>query len=86
MAAFISGLATAFLEREELVTQIDEGRGVALVAKFEIEQSTVKSQSVFDITDLERYMIETHSARFSCFSHGALQQLAQQRWPQATLS
>jgi hypothetical protein len=55
-----------------LVAQIDEGRGAALVPKFEIEQSTVESQSLLDITDLERYMVETNGARFSCFIHGAL--------------
>ena len=35
-------------------------------------QSTVEGQSFFDITDLERYMIEAHGARFSCFNHGTL--------------
>jgi hypothetical protein len=47
----------------------------AEVALFKIEQSTIERQSLFDITDLERYMIETNRTRFSCFSHGALQQL-----------
>jgi hypothetical protein len=35
-----------------LVAQIDEGRRAALAPKFEIEQSTVESQSFFDITRL----------------------------------
>jgi len=58
------------LKREELVAQIDEGRCAALAAKFELEQSTVESQSLFN---LERYMVETDCASFSFFSHGILQ-------------
>jgi hypothetical protein len=61
------------LEREELVAQISEGRCAALAAKFEREQSTVESQSLFDITDFERYVVETDRASFSCFSHGVIQ-------------
>jgi hypothetical protein len=58
------------LKREELVAQIDEGRCAALAAKFELEQSTVESQSLFNVADLERYVVETDCASFSCFSHG----------------
>lgn len=47
----------------------------ALAPKFEVEQSTIERQSLFDITDLERYMIEANGTCFSCFGHGALQQL-----------
>src|SRR2546428_10372065 len=50
MAAVVRGLSTAFLQCEELVAQIDEGRGVAFGPKVEVEQSTVESQSFFDIT------------------------------------
>src|ERR1700686_4704167 len=73
MAAVISGLRPALLEREELVAQIDEGRGAALAPKLKIKQSTVEAQSLFDVTDLEGYMIETNGARFSCSRHRALQ-------------
>jgi hypothetical protein len=59
-----------------LVAQIDKGRSAALAPKFEIEQSIVERQSLFNVTDLERYVVETNRARFSCFSHGTLQQLA----------
>jgi hypothetical protein len=72
MAAPVSGLGTSLLERQELVAQIDEGRGGALAPKFELQQSTVENQSLLYITDLERYVVETNGARFSCFSHGAL--------------
>jgi hypothetical protein len=41
------------LKREKLVVQIDEGRCAALAAKFELEQSTVESQSLFNVADLE---------------------------------
>jgi uncharacterized protein YigE (DUF2233 family) len=75
MAALISGLGPALLQCEELVAKIDEGRSAALAPKLEVEQSTVESQSLFDISDLERYMIETNGSRFSCFSHGTLQQM-----------
>jgi hypothetical protein len=46
-----------------LLTQIDEGRSAALAPKLEVEQSTVESQSLFDVTDFQRYMIETNGAR-----------------------
>ena len=72
MAALVGRLSTALLQGEELVAQIDEGRSGALAPKFELEQSTVESQSLFDITDFERYVVETDGARFSCFIHGAL--------------
>jgi hypothetical protein len=38
-------------------------------------QPTVERQSLFNVTYLERYGVETNGARFSCFSHGTLQQL-----------
>jgi hypothetical protein len=55
-----------------LVAQIDEGRSGALAPKFEIEQSTVEGQSLFNITDFERDVVEANGARFSCFNHGAV--------------
>jgi hypothetical protein len=74
MAALVSRLGATLLKREELVAQIDEGGSGALTPQFEIEQSTVESQSLFNVTDLKRYVVETNCASFSCcFSHGALQ-------------
>jgi len=75
MAALVSGLSTAPLQCEKLIAQIDEGRIAALAPKFEIEQATIESQSIIDITDFERDVVETNDARFSCFSHVALHQL-----------
>jgi hypothetical protein len=68
-------LIPALLQCEELIAQIDECRSAALAPKLEFEQSTIESQSLFNVTDLERYVIETNGARFSCFSHGALQRM-----------
>src|ERR1700704_5805395 len=72
MTAAVSTLGMALPQCEELVAQIDEGRSGALAPKFEVEQSTVERQSLFDITDLERYMIKTNRTCFSCFSHASL--------------
>jgi hypothetical protein len=75
MTAVVSRLSSAFLQCEALVAQVDEGRSAALATKLEVEQSTVESQSLFDIADFKRYVVETNGARFSCFSHGTLHQL-----------
>ena len=63
MATLVSRLSPALLQCEELVAQIDEGRSAALAPKLEFEQSTVESQSLFDVTDFERYVVETNRAR-----------------------
>src|SRR5262249_44937559 len=42
MTAVVGGLGAAFLQREELIAQVDEGRGLALAAQFELEQTTVE--------------------------------------------
>src|SRR5437868_9503206 len=75
MPAVVSGLGAAFLQREELVAEIDEGRAVALAAKLKIEQSAVESQSLFNIADFESDMIETDGARFSRLGHRTLREL-----------
>src|ERR1700693_5878491 len=46
MASLLRGLSPSLLQCEELVAQIDEGRTAALAPKLEVEQSTVKSQSL----------------------------------------
>jgi hypothetical protein len=55
-----------------LVAQIDEGRGGALAPKLESEQPTVEGQSLFNITDFERDVVEANGACFSCFNLGVL--------------
>jgi hypothetical protein len=63
MTSIVGGLCTALLERNELVSQIDERHRIAFASKFKIEQLTVESQSRFDVTDFESDMIEIHSPR-----------------------
>jgi hypothetical protein len=58
------------LQGEELVSQTDKRRSAALAAKFEVEQPTVKSQSLLNITDFQRYVVATNGARLFCFSYG----------------
>ena len=63
MTLIVSRLSSAFLQCKELVAQIDESRSGALAAKLEIEQSTAESQSLLNITDFQRYVVETNGAR-----------------------
>src|SRR5262245_47300892 len=70
MTAVVGGLGAPLLQRQELVAQIDEGRGLALAAQFEVEQATVECQRLLDIADLEGNMVETDGARFSWLRHG----------------
>jgi hypothetical protein len=66
MTAVVGGLGAALLECEELIAQIDEGRGLAPAAKLEVEQATVERQRLIDITDLESDIVEADRARFLC--------------------
>ena len=75
MAAVVGRLRAALLQGEELIAQIDEGRGLALAAQLEIEQAAVEGERLLDIADLESDMVETDGARFPCFRHGGLRQL-----------
>ena len=49
MAALVGWLGTALLECEELVAQVHEGGSRALTPQFEIEQSAIEGESLFDI-------------------------------------
>jgi|SoiMethySBSTD1v2_1073268.scaffolds.fasta_scaffold444645_3 hypothetical protein len=51
----------------------------ALASKFEIEQAAIEGQSLFNVADLERHMVEADRTRFSVFGHGALQHVALNR-------
>src|SRR4051794_5758853 len=53
MTAVVSGLGATLLPREELIAQIDKGRGLAAAAKVEVEEATVERQRLIDITDLK---------------------------------
>jgi len=70
MAPVVSGLGTTFLERQELIAQIDEGGSSALAPQFKVEQSTIEGQSLADVSDFERYVVETNRTRFFCIIHG----------------
>ena len=81
MATIVGRLGTALLQCEKLVAKIDEGRSAALGPKFEIEQSTVEGQSLFNVTDLKRYVVETNSSRFFRLGMG----LSRSAWPVKTM-
>ena len=68
MTAVVGGLGATLLESQELIAQVDEGRGLASAAKLEFEQATVKRQRLVDITDLESDMVEADGARFSAWA------------------
>jgi hypothetical protein len=69
MTSVVSRLRTAFLEREKLVSQVDEGHGIALAAKLEVEHSPVESKRLLNVADFDGDVIETDHARFLCFRH-----------------
>src|SRR5262249_50599588 len=69
MAAVVGALDAALLQREKLIAQIDERRGLALAAQFELEQASVERQRLLDIADLDSDMVETDGALFPCFRH-----------------
>ena len=64
MTAVVGSLRAALLERNELVAKIDKGSSSALASKLEVEQAAVESQSGFDVTDLQRDMIEPYNTCF----------------------
>src|SRR5215468_2189636 len=70
MTAIIGGLGAALLQRDELIAQIDERRGLALAAQFELEQAAVEGERLLDIADLESDVVETDGARFPWLWHG----------------
>ena len=68
MTSIVSRLSSAFLQCEELVAQIDKSRSGALAAKLEVKQSSLESQSLIDITDFHRYVVQTNGVRPICFA------------------
>ena len=73
MTAVIGSLPAAFLKREELIAEIDEGRVLALTAQREVKQASVECQRLFNVVDLDRDMVETNGTRLLCFRHKELQ-------------
>jgi protein-disulfide isomerase-like protein with CxxC motif len=76
MTTVISGLGATLLEGQELIAQVDEGRGFASAAKLELEQATIKRQRVIDITDFESDMVETDGRAFFAWAIRILRSLA----------
>jgi hypothetical protein len=70
MPPVIGRLPATLLQREELVTQINEGRIPALATQLEFEQPSVVRQRLIDVADLECDVVETDRTRLPCFSHG----------------
>ena len=70
MAPVVCRLGTTFLNRQELIAQIDKGGSSALAPQFKVEQSTIEGQSLADVSDFERYVVETNRTRFFCIIHG----------------
>src|SRR5438094_1500205 len=54
---------------DELVAHVDEGVALALAAQFEIEDLAVPSESLVDVADLDRDMIDTNESRLLSFGH-----------------
>src|SRR5205085_2544074 len=63
VTAIVGGLGATLLERYELITQIDKGRGFAPAAKLEFEQAPVERQRLIDVADLESDMVKADGAR-----------------------
>src|SRR5215472_6206627 len=70
MTTVVGGLGAPLLQRKELIAQVDEGRGLALAAQFEVKQAAVECQRLLDIADLEGDVVETDGVRFSWLRHG----------------
>ena len=64
MAIVIDRLRAAFLQRDELIAQVDEGRGRVPAAKLEVKQPAIEGERLVDIADFERDVIEPNGARF----------------------
>jgi len=70
MAPVVCRLGMTFLKRQELIAQIDKGGSSAFAPQFKVDQSTIEGQSLADVTDFERYVVETNRTRFFCIIRG----------------
>jgi hypothetical protein len=57
-------------ERKNLIAQINEGHVAALASKFEIEQAAIEGQSLFDVANPERHMVEATARAFLSLATG----------------
>jgi len=76
VATIVTGLLAAFLKGKKLIAQIDEGSMLALAAQLEFEQAAIEGQSLLDVADLERDVVQSDSAGFAGLGHGGGLQLS----------
>ena len=57
MTPIVTGLFAAFLKGKKLIAKIDEGSMLVLAAQLEFKQASVEGQSIFDVSDLERDVV-----------------------------
>ena len=69
VTAVVRGLTTPLLQREELVTQVDERVRLASAAELESEQPAVEGQRLVDVAHFERDVVEADRAGFPCCGH-----------------
>jgi hypothetical protein len=60
--AIVLGLTPSLLKGDELIAQVDECRRRVLAAKFEIEEPPIKGESLVDVADFKRNVIESDCA------------------------
>src|SRR5262245_37055670 len=70
MPSIVAGLPSPFMQGEELIAEIDEGGTCTFSPKFEVKQAAIKYESLLNVADLERDMVETYRPSFLCHCHG----------------
>ncbi len=76
VAPVVTRLLAPFLKGKKLIAQIDESGVFALSPQREIEQSAVEGQSLLDVADLERDVVQSNSAGFAGVRHGDCLQMS----------
>src|SRR6185369_11962759 len=69
VASVVARLLPPRLQCQELVAQIDERHAVVTAAQCEVEQAAIEGQSLANVSDLKRYVVEPNRARFLYLSH-----------------
>src|SRR4051794_32680004 len=71
MPSVIRGLPPAFLKREELVSEADEGHVLASPAQLELEKTSIEGKGFVDVTDFEGDVVETDRPGLPRLRHDA---------------
>lgn len=58
------------------IAQIDESGVLALATQREFKQAAVEGQSLLDVADLERDVVQSNSAGFAGLGHGGCLQMS----------